>query len=133
MHGGRMRKETHGLDTRGLEAGANPGLGYGRFGRMFNNLASASKLPRAALAHIAEAMIKEDAGKPITEAEGADENPAIPAGYTYFGQFIDHDITFDPTPLTESEIDLNALEDFRTPALDLDSMYGSGRDGQPYL
>jgi len=78
-------------------------------------------------------MIKEDAGKPITEAEGADENPAIPAGYTYFGQFIDHDITFDPTPLTESEIDLNALEDFRTPALDLDSMYGSGPDGQPYL
>jgi hypothetical protein len=24
------------------------------------------------------------------------DNPKIPAGYTYFGQFVDHDITFDP-------------------------------------
>src|SRR5215211_3045744 len=101
MHGGRMRKETHGLDTRGLEAGANPGVGYGRFGRMCNNLASECKLPRAALAYIAEGMIKSVTGMPITTAEGSDDTPAIPACYTYFGQFIDHDITFDPTPLTE--------------------------------
>jgi hypothetical protein len=24
------------------------------------------------------------------------DNPQIPAGYTYLGQFIDHDLTFDP-------------------------------------
>jgi len=28
--------------------------------------------------------------------EGPLDNPAIPSGYTYFGQFVDHDITFDP-------------------------------------
>jgi hypothetical protein len=123
----------HGLDNRGLEAGANPALGYGRFGRMFSALAPASQLSRAALADIAGAMLKEDVGKPITETESVDENPSIPAGYTYFGQFIDHDLTFDPTPLTESENDLAALEDFRTPALDLDCLYGSGPDDQPYL
>ena len=26
----------------------------------------------------------------------SDTNPCVPAGYTYLGQFIDHDITFDP-------------------------------------
>ncbi len=122
----------HGLDNRGLEAGANPGVGYGRFGKMFD-LRPAMRLPRPALEAIATAMIKEVLGRPITETESSLENPAVPAGYTYFGQFVAHDITFDPTPLTESAIDVEALEDFRTPALDLDSVYGSGPDDQPYL
>ncbi|GJD48053.1 hypothetical protein OPKNFCMD_0768 [Methylobacterium crusticola] len=122
----------HGTDNRGIEAGASPGFGYGRFGRMFE-LDPATRMPVEALQDIAGAMIREDAGAPITEAEDVDENPAIPAGYTYFGQFVDHDITFDPTPLNGSEIDVRALEDFRTPALDLDSLYGSGPDDQPYL
>jgi hypothetical protein len=26
-----------------------------------------------------------------------DANPTIPAGFTYLGQFVDHDITFDPS------------------------------------
>jgi hypothetical protein len=32
------------------------------------------------------------------EPDGTDpafDNPDVPAGYTYLGQFIDHDITFD--------------------------------------
>ena len=53
--------------------------------------------------------------------------------YTYFGQFIDHDITFDPTPLSASDVDVSALVDFRSPALDLDSVYGRGPDDQPYM
>ncbi len=57
----------------------------------------------------------------------------IPAGYTYFGQFIDHDITLDTTPLSDSEIDPNRLHNFRTPRLDLDCVYGTGPDNQPYL
>src|SRR5207248_5281268 len=62
-----------------------------------------------------------------------DENRHIPAGYTYLGQFIDHDITFDPASLLQQQNDPNALEDFRTPRLDLDSLYGRGPDDQPYL
>ena len=57
----------------------------------------------------------------------------IPAGYTYFGQFIDHDITFDPTSSLMRQNDPNGLLNFRTPRLDLDSIYGAGRLEQPYL
>ncbi len=57
----------------------------------------------------------------------------IPAGYTYFGQFIDHDITFDPASSLMRQNDPNGLRNFRTPRLDLDNIYGSGPDDQPYL
>ena len=67
------------------------------------------------------------------ESEADDENPVIPAGYTYFGQFIDHDLTFDPNSSLQKMNDPDALEDFRTPRFDLDSLYGRGPDDQPYL
>lgn len=58
------------------------------------------------------------------------DNPDIPAGYTYLGQFINHDITIrtpsnllDPIPRT----------DVRTCALDLDSLYGGGPGERPEL
>lgn len=124
-------KSQHGQAVRGLEAGAIPGMGYGRFGRMF--AFSGRLLSDACLRAIAKAMIKTDFGKPITSAEPVDENPTIPAGYTYFGQFIDHDLTLDPTPLSAKDADIAALEDFRTPALDLDCIYGRGPDDQPYM
>lgn len=57
----------------------------------------------------------------------------VPAGYTYFGQFIDHDITFDPTSSLMRQNDPNSLLNFRTPRLDLDNIYGRGPDDQPYL
>lgn len=60
-------------------------------------------------------------------------NSEIPAGYTYFGQFVDHDITFDPTPLGARVQDPDGLHNFRTPRLDLDNVYGRGPDDQPYL
>jgi hypothetical protein len=62
-----------------------------------------------------------------------EENFGIPAGYTYLGQFIDHDITFDPASSLQSQNDPDALIDFRTPALDLDNLYGRGPDDQPYM
>ncbi|MEP3244199.1 MAG: peroxidase family protein [Sneathiella sp.] len=53
-------------------------------------------------------------------------NASIPAGYTYFGQFIDHDLTLDTTPLSETNVDPEQITNFRTPKLDLDSVYGGG-------
>jgi len=103
-----------------------------KYGRLLD-LKPAPRLPDACLRDIARAMIRADDGAPITEREPADENPAIPAGYTYFGQFVDHDITFDPTPLSAATVDAAARIDFRTPALDLDSLYGRGPADQPYL
>ena len=60
-------------------------------------------------------------------------NSNIPAGYTYFGQFVDHDITFDPASSLMRQNDPNGLLNFRTPRLDLDNVYGAGPDDQPYL
>ena len=125
-------KSSHGNDNRGFVAGANPGVAFGRYGAMFD-APPAQKLPQEALMALATAMIKPDIGAPITDLEPIDENPSIPAGYTYFGQFIDHDVTFDPTPFNTSSVDVSALVDFRSPALDLDNLYGRGPDDQPYM
>ena len=57
----------------------------------------------------------------------------LPAGYTYFGQFVDHDITFDPVSSLVRQNDPDALTDFRTPRFDLDSLYGRGPADQPFL
>jgi len=66
--------------------------------------------------------------------DGPDEEESgIPALYTYFGQFIDHDLTFDPASSLQKQNDPDALVDFRTPAFDLDNVYGRGPDDQPYL
>jgi hypothetical protein len=62
-----------------------------------------------------------------------DEESGIPALYTYFGQFIDHDITFDPASSLQKQNDPDALIDFRTPAFDLDNVYGRGPGDQPYM
>lgn len=66
--------------------------------------------------------------------DGKDEEESgIPALYTYLGQFVDHDITFDPASSLQKQNDPNALIDFRTPAFDLDNVYGRGPDDQPYI
>lgn len=57
----------------------------------------------------------------------------IPAGYTYFGQFVDHDMTLDTTPLSARQVDPDKILNFRTPRLDLDCVYGRGHASQPYL
>lgn len=67
-------------------------------------------------------------------AENPDpETKDFPAGYTFFGQFIDHDITFDPRSSLQRANDPDNLEDFRSPAFDLDCVYGRGPDDQPYM
>jgi hypothetical protein len=51
----------------------------------------------------------------------------IPAGFTYLGQFIDHDLTFDKTILMENaDIPPATIVSSRSPTLDLDCLYGAG-------
>jgi hypothetical protein len=84
----------------------------------------------ANLKTLADAMTA-DLDKP---KDGKDEEESgIPALYTYLGQFIDHDITFDPASSLQKQNDPDALVDFRTPALDLDNVYGRGPADQPYM
>ncbi len=59
--------------------------------------------------------------------------PVITAGVTFLGQFLDHDMTFDPTSSLERQQDPESIENFRTPLLELDSVYGSGRGASPHL
>ena len=83
-------------------------------------------------------------GRTMEDPNVRGEDAPIPAAYTYFGQFVDHDITLDAqpadlppsgsgtvpdlldpgmTPLPLAEI-RNALRNFRSATLDLDSLYG---------
>jgi hypothetical protein len=51
----------------------------------------------------------------------------IPAGFTYLGQFIDHDMTFDKTNvMLGANVSPAQLLQARSPSLDLDSLYGGG-------
>jgi len=52
---------------------------------------------------------------------------AVPAGFTYLGQFVDHDLTFDKTKVTLGQsVSPAELLQARSPSLDLDSLYGAG-------
>lgn len=72
----------------------------------------------------------------VKDGPDPEENLWVPAGYTYFGQFIDHDLTFDNTsslnPADTGEQD-RLPTNLRTPRFDLDSLYGDGPDAQPFL
>ena len=94
------------------------------------------------LLDIAKTEMIEAPGKTPTEIARDDAlrqqledqfSSSIPAGYTYFGQFIDHDITFDPASSLMRFNDPSGLLNHRTPRLDLDNVYGRGVDDQPYL
>ena len=138
---------------RGADFDRRSSQAEGRFGRMFRSLpaASWSDIALRDLAgdgHVDDRMsappeVDNTTNPPLplaprevgqaTRLHDDEEDSAIDAGYTYLGQFIDHDISFDPASSLQQRNDVDALVDFRTPRLDLDSLYGSGPDDQPYL
>lgn len=69
--------------------------------------------------------------------DGTSPDCAIPCGYTFFAQFIDHDITLDATSglrdAPKSEHAIAALPNFRSPTLDLDNVYGFGPEVSPHI
>ncbi|HEV7647454.1 MAG TPA: heme peroxidase family protein [Actinophytocola sp.] len=54
------------------------------------------------------------------------QNRGFPSGFTYLGQFIDHDLTLDATSSFDRHTEADSLADFRSPRLDLDNLYGTG-------
>ena len=67
----------------------------------------------------------------MTQAAGQRDS-RIPAGYTYLGQFVDHDLTFDRSRLRDdATVPVIDLVQGRSPSLDLDSLYGLGPDMTP--
>ncbi len=111
-----------------------------KFGYMSSPATRATtKLPfnvatQALLARLGNMM--GDAGRDPNISSNNPADPGvsnIPAGFTYFGQFVDHDITFDVSSTLDAETDANTINNMRSPSLDLDSVYGRGPGLDPFL
>lgn len=73
-----------------------------------------------------------DAAAKADGANTSTDNPRIPAGFTFLGQFVAHDITADRSLLLH-HARLQEIRNFRSPRLDLESLYAAGPSGSPYL
>lgn len=95
------------------------------FGRLLDVQPLAEQPSVAQLAELAASM-----------AEGPDDETEGPAaaGSAFLGQFIDHDLTLDATTMLDMVSgDVTQIENFRTPRLDLDCVYGNGPEVDPWL
>lgn len=121
--------QPHGYGIRGLNDVESIDLMEGRFGRLLPKLKPAH-FDNDDLVSLADGM----KGPDDNGTDGFDpEESHIPAAYTYFGQIIDHDLTFDPSTFQQQKSDPNGIVDFRTPRFDLDNLYGRGPADQPYF
>ncbi len=83
---------------------------------------------------VATAMTTDPAGGDPESGVPGDGAPdsGIPAGFTYLGQFVDHDLTKDVTAdQLGQDVTVDELLQGRSPALDLDSLYGRGPGKDP--
>ena len=126
------------------------------FGRIFPQLppfAQATDTVRAALLETGQAGGIMDAGDDLAAGPKAlildptvngnptssdpygtnPDNPTMTAGSTFVGQFTDHDITFDQTSRLGPTANPLTSPNTRTPALDLDSVFGGGPAIRPDL
>jgi hypothetical protein len=103
------------------------------FGRMFavvsKNSASDSVPPlnqqtNQQLADLAQTM---------REATAIANPKGTTAGVTFFGQFIDHDLTLDTEPQPTDTVNVEGLLNARSFPFDLDSVYGGGPKQSPQL
>ena len=132
---GRAVKGAHGVGApRGRDIAVKLGRDKeARFGVMFKRL-PAYNPPDELLSALAVKM--NDGKAPLDDVKNSDvafDNAGIPAGFVYFGQFVDHDMTHDTTPLTQQNQDPKGMTNFDSPKFDLDSLYGKGPAGSPEL
>jgi hypothetical protein len=82
------------------------------------------KMTPEALEKLAWSMHSNEAPIPVDLQQG---HAPPPIAVTYFGQFVDHDLTFDSTPLRDAgSCEPIYTVNNRTPWLDLDHLYGDG-------
>src|SRR3954447_15019877 len=89
----------HGAELRGMFLTTKDRLAEGRFGLMFKKLPAFAP-PDDALTALAQTMVE-----PNSSDDFLNTSDRLFAGFTFIGQFIDHDITFDNTPLALAQAD----------------------------
>lgn len=133
------------MQLKDQKADSSNKMGLHEFGYLFPDMANdnASKLPEGA--DTIAALKKLGSGMADPQPQSRPDS-GIPAGYTYLGQFIDHDITrdaqagnlndsikqahFDPIIPDEAS---SLVKNVRTASLELDSVYGAGPAEDPDL
>jgi Animal haem peroxidase len=109
---GLLGESVGGREPRLAVTAAAPAFRFSRMGPK----GGGRQLAAANLRRIANAM-----------TAGHGRSSRIPAGFTYLGQFVDHDLTFDRTDVMLGEnVPPSELLQARSPRLDLDSLYGGG-------
>jgi len=132
--------------SRSSAAHGQPSLRPERFGRIFElrPFAEPSPAVEAALRELGRPGGLLDAADPLSAGPiqlivdpalslNNPNNPTHTAGTTFFGQFLDHDMTFDASSRLAQATVPEATTNFRSPALDLDSVYGAGPVAQQEL
>jgi hypothetical protein len=80
--------------------------------------------PRGTKRQLGDAILRKVGNAMAVGGGGAS---GVPAGFTYLGQFVDHDLTFDRTSVMLGDrVSPSDLLQARSPSLDLDSLYGAG-------
>ena len=129
----------HGAELRGMDLVVESPTTEGRFGFMFKNqppLRASDTLLRPPGCDHGGAACRQPrqflgAKKTETTPSTRTPTPSLTSGFTFVGQFVDHDITFDTTLLDEQQSDPDATTNFRTPRYDLDAIYGRGPSDEP--
>ena len=102
----------------------------GKFGYMFPKLKK--EIPKEADPKMLESLVALGKRMNIPSmASSKTEDSTIDAGYTYLGQFIAHEVSFDKTkaPFNSPSVPGH----YRSPQIDLDSLYGLGPKEEPRL
>ncbi len=143
----------HGAQLRGMDLVTKSPTTEGRFGFMFKSQPP-HQVSETLLGNLGQLMEEKPiigkaltdplSGQPVmkdgvqvvankdhNDSLGENPNPALTSGFTFVGQFVDHDITFDTTTLSEQQSDPDATTNFRTPRYDLDAIYGRGPNLDP--
>ncbi|KAA2259488.1 peroxidase [Solihabitans fulvus] len=129
------------------ELQVGPDTSPGFFGRMFPTLppfAADSPAVRDALLAMGAAGGPLDAKDPLelgpiglitnpAASKNNRDNPFHTAGTTFFGQFVDHDLTFDVSSRLAVPQEPLQSPNGRVPTLDLDPVYGGGPVASPEL
>lgn len=120
---GCQRRPSRAATTSGAASAGDDGPIVTDFTRLFPDL-------RASLFDVSDIRSLTLPGGPMdiaTTGKQPQDNPTIPAGFTFLGQFLDHDITFDVfSNIRTTGVNPDQTRDSETPTFDLSNVYGRG-------